>query len=334
MSANHPFIAMLLNLPEGDREISLRREAFLQGVQHRKGLTVATRYGAQEPSAHGEFYDTYGKKAQDLGGMLVDFAGPDLYFASCWPTLMALRGVAAAGKKIVFAGAFDLSDNPGQQAKYGNNVYGFISYGKNLLAQWPGLLTTVAPMVKRAAVVYDMASRNGLKDNNNVSLKPFDAIQTAAAQLNPPLAVTGFDVASDTLVRELRNFANASGGPAGLIVPMSTLTATNRRTRIIQIAENLGLPAVYPNRLYTMDDGNGKYGGLISRGTYLPDLYRRAGGYADQILSGMLPTTQIDVTQTGTGAKFETVINLNAAKAIDLTIPPNVLAQADLVIGD
>jgi putative ABC transport system substrate-binding protein len=131
----------------------------------------------------------------------------------------------------------------------------------------------------------------------------------------------------------LGSFANAPGGQAGLIVAASTMTATMRRM-IIDLAETLGLPAIYPNRLYTMDDGNKAHGGLISRGAYLPDLYRFAGGYANQLLAGRKPPLRIDPAQTGTGAKFETVINLKAANAINLTVPSAVLSQADLVITD
>jgi putative ABC transport system substrate-binding protein len=102
--------------------------------------------------------------------------------------------------------------------------------------------------------------------------------------------------------------------------------ATIRKT-IIPAAAASKLPAVYGNRLYVFD------GGLISRGTYIPNLYLCAGNCAKQILNGTPPAQAIDISQTGDNAVFETVINLNTAKALGGNILMNAKAiPADLVI--
>jgi ABC-type uncharacterized transport system substrate-binding protein len=149
-----------------------------------------------------------------------------------------------------------------------------------------------------------------------------DAAYMAIDAAKGNLTLSKIDVRSGTLANDIANFATAAGGPGGLIVASGTPMATIRKTII-----PAKLPAVYGNRLYVFD------GGLISRGTYMPNLYLYAGNCAKQILKGTPPAQTIDISQTGDDAVFETVINLNTAKALGGNILTNAKAiPADLVI--
>jgi putative tryptophan/tyrosine transport system substrate-binding protein len=108
---------------------------------------------------------------------------------------------------------------------------------------------------------------------------------------------------------------------AALVVTQSPLATTNRK-QIADLAIRNRLPAIYGRADY-VDSG-----GLMSYGADQAEPFRRAAVFVDKILKGTKPA-DIPVEQP---TKFEFVINLNAAKQIGLTIPPNVLVRADRVI--
>jgi putative ABC transport system substrate-binding protein len=136
------------------------------------------------------------------------------------------------------------------------------------------------------------------------------------------LGVT-FSVLEATTVEELDiAFASAAAQHADAIFPFADVLTVNNVTRVTALAAEHRLPAFYLFRLFTTN------GGLVSYGADIADLLRRAGDYVDKILKGTKPA-DLPVEQP---TKFDLVINMKTAKALDLTVPPSLLARADEVI--
>jgi len=110
--------------------------------------------------------------------------------------------------------------------------------------------------------------------------------------------------------------------PNGGLIVLPDITTMNHRDAIIELATRHRLPAMYPFRYFAVS------GGLMSYGADLRDIFRRAAAYVDHILKGTNPGDLPVQAPTW----FELIMNLNAAKALGITMPPLLLARADEVI--
>jgi putative ABC transport system substrate-binding protein len=195
-------------------------------------------------------------------------------------------------------------------ARPGGNATGFTQYEYGVGAKLLELLKEILPGVKRAIVLRDPASPDGIGQ--------FAAIQAVGPSLGVELRPIGMREPGE-IERAVTTIAHEPG--SGLIVTASGLAILHREL-IITLATRHRLPAVYPYRFFVID------GGLISYGPSSVDPYRRAAGYVDRILKGEKPAEMPVQAPT----KYETVINLKTAKALGLEIPSSVLARADEVI--
>jgi putative ABC transport system substrate-binding protein len=134
------------------------------------------------------------------------------------------------------------------------------------------------------------------------------------------IEVSPFDM-RDAAEIERAVVAFAHSGNGGLIVTASAFANVHREL-LITLAARHKLPAVYFARYFVED------GGLISYGTDLTDQFRQAATYADRILRGEKPADMPVQAPT----KYDLVINLKTAKALDLTVPAKMVARADAVI--
>ena len=120
--------------------------------------------------------------------------------------------------------------------------------------------------------------------------------------------------------REITAFAEKGPG-AGLVVAPAPPTF-DRRDLIISLAERWRMPAVYSYRF------NVKSGGLVSYGYEGTEQFQQAATYVDRILRGEKP----GALPLQLPSKYQLVVNLKAAKAIELSIPPAFLLRADEII--
>jgi putative ABC transport system substrate-binding protein len=195
-------------------------------------------------------------------------------------------------------------------ARPGGNVTGLSSESSELHGKRLELLRELKSGIKRVAVF-----RN---DSSPITRMRSDAVRAAAQTIG--IEVVSIEVSSVDRLAEAFSSATHAGA-IGLILIRAPLFVSNRK-RIVELAATHGLLAVYDERQYV------EVGGLVSYGTRLTDLYWRAATYVDKILRGAKPA-DLPVQQP---TRFELVINLNAAKALGLTVPPALLARADQVI--
>ena len=196
-------------------------------------------------------------------------------------------------------------------ARPGGNATGINFFSNEVLAKRLELLRELVPVATRFAVLVNPADAA----NAETILTDVDAAgRRMGLQIQIVNASTGreIDGVFATFMRERPDALFVSGGP--LFV--------SRRVQLALLAARHAIPASYGSREYA------EIGGLMSYGTSQADAYHQVGIYVGRILRGAKPT-DLPVLQA---TKFELVINLQAARVVDLDVPASLLARADEVI--
>jgi putative ABC transport system substrate-binding protein len=249
-------------------------------------------------------------RIQAFAAELVALA-PDVIVGSGAPVTTALRS-ATQRTPIMFV---QVSDPVGagivpSLSRPGGNVTGFTNFEYAMVGKWLDVLKQVAPGITRVLMMQNPA---------NFGWPGYVRALEAAAPSFAMQSHLGPVRSASDIEKTVATFSREPNG--GMVVLPDTTTGVNRKL-IVGLAERHRIPAVYPFRFFVTD------GGLMSYGISVPDVFRGAASYVDRILRGEQPSKLPVQAPT----KFELVLNLKAAKAIDIEVPPTLLARADEVI--
>jgi ABC-type uncharacterized transport system substrate-binding protein len=212
--------------------------------------------------------------------------------------------VFTTGSDPVEAGLVDSLARPG------GNITGVSILNVELI---PKRIELISELVPEARVIAVLVNPNNPVSEPMIRDVP-EAARTKGLQLSILKASTESEIDTAFASPDLLH-------AAALVVAPDPFFGT-RWKQFVTLASRHNIPAIYAWREFV------SAGGLISYGTSLPAAYRQVGTYAGKILKGAKPA-DLPVQQPTT---FELVVNLNAAKALGLTVPPSILARANEVI--
>jgi len=202
--------------------------------------------------------------------------------------------------------------NVASLAHPGGNITDFINFEHLMGGKWLALLKEAAPTLKRVVTMFNPETAPG---GGRYFVPSFEAAGTTLG-VKPIVAPVR---SPSEIERVIGDVAREPNG--GLVLMPDTFTFVNRK-QVITLAERHKLPLI----LWL---GNlAKEGALIGYGPNYHDLFRRSASYVDRILRGEKPSDLPVQVPT----KFDLVINLKTAKALDLPVSPTLLARADEVI--
>jgi putative ABC transport system substrate-binding protein len=235
----------------------------------------------------------------------------DIIVAAATPAVMAAKQATGTIPIIIVHSADPVALGlVTSLARPGGNVTGLSSSSPDYSGKQLELLKEAVPKLSRIAILWNAA--------NPGTAIAFREMQDVVRALKLPL--------QSLEVRRSEDFAPAFKKVAkqrgmGLVTLLDPLIVS-QRARIVELASESRLPAIYPTKEFV------EAGGLMAYGADLTDSYRRTTIFMDKILKGAKPA-DLPVEQP---TKFTFAVNLKTAKQIGLTIPPNVLARADRVI--
>jgi putative tryptophan/tyrosine transport system substrate-binding protein len=190
------------------------------------------------------------------------------------------------------------------------NVTGISNHQFSFAGKWLSILKELDPSINNVVMLYEPANSNWQ------GFLPI--LETAALSLGVKVHPAPATVTANVFER-IENFARDFGG--GMIV-LPTLLTVGERSTIAALAARHRLPAIYPFKFFVTS------GGLVSYGVDIEDQTRQTAQYTDRILRGVKPAD----LPVHAPVNLRLVINVRAAAALGLPVPPTLLALADEVI--
>jgi putative ABC transport system substrate-binding protein len=288
--------------PDGQTRLQMFRQGLADlGWVEGRNLRIDLRWGGGQDAARQRAY------AHELVAL-----APDVVLVNSTTATQALRD-ATRTIPIVFVNLFDpvLTGVVSNLARPEANVTGFMAYEYSLAGKWLNLLKDMAPRLARVAVLF----------HPETAYAPFYARAAQDAGERLALKITTASLHEPTAIEPAIAAMAGSGDGGLLIIPDGGFNIFNRTTTIA-LAAKYRVPAIYYDRLFSAT------GGLISYGTNQRLQYRDGATYVDRILRGAKPG-ELPVQFA---SKFELVINLKTAKALDLDVSQQLQFLADEVI--
>jgi putative ABC transport system substrate-binding protein len=297
-------IGVLMPMTENDSDAAPRISLFVKsleelGWQDGKNIRFDYRWGA----ASGDRFRVFAAELVELK--------PDLILVTGLPGLAALRQETRT-LPIVFLLVVDPVGIGFVKslAHPGGNITGITNFEPSMVGKWLEMLKEIAPRVTRILFIFDPDTT------------PYATFLSGIERFAPSLAIEAIAKPVHNradIEAAIVSFAEAPNG--GVAVMPCPLTLTNRE-QIVELNNLHRLPAVYPYGYFATS------GGLLAYGVDVHFIYRQVSTYLDKILKGENPGDLPVEAPT----KFELLINLKTAKALDITVPAALLARADEVI--
>jgi len=293
-----------LGIPSREQALHLIKafEERLRSLGYRDGDNVAIEYRF----ANGEL-----ERLPALAAELVRL-GADVIVASSNPGTVAAMKATTTVPIVMIGGVDPVSTGlVASLARPGGNVTGLTpDAGSEILGKRFELLKEILPNLSRVGILFnpDVAFNRSRQTSMTATARTLGLTTI-------PVEARGLDALEQAFAMMVRERAQA-------FVMQGDSVLYNNRRQIVEMALRNHLPAASLQKEYA------DAGFLLTYGADTQDLYRRAAGFVDKIFKGANPA-ELPVEQP---TKFELVINLKTARALDIIVPPTLLTRADEVI--
>lgn len=297
-------IGLMVATAENDAEGKLRANAFTHALGE-AGWADGREVDIDVVWFRGSF-----QVAQTMAKELVE-RGAEVLVVNGTPAMDAVRALGTS-LPVVFV----VVSNPvgagyvSNLSRPGANVTGFSTFEPDMAGKWLQLLREVSPGMQNVSMLMDP------------KLVSFNSLLKAIQHLAPTLGIAAHAAFASTLEEIERAVAViAKQASPGLIVSPSPINTVNRK-RLISIANESRIPAVFPFRFYVRD------GALMAYGFNAADQFRRSAAYVARILQG----EKAGDLPVQAPSLFELGVNLRTARAMGLTMPQSLLVAADEIV--